>query len=272
MALEVRGLVKHFGGVAAVREVSFDVLPGECVALIGPNGAGKSTTFACIAGQHPLTAGDVRWCGNVLNHLTPSQRLRLGVARTFQVARVFETLLVLQNVQVALQTQGNLAAWNDLNQSFRATALALLRRVGLLDSATRLARDLPYGAKKRLELAIALAGLESAQGHALLLLDEPAAGLAPTERADLMHLVQSLVRPGAGSEFQTQPRSAGSRLAVLYTEHNMDAVFGVADRVLVLIDGELAAQGTPQAVAQNPLVRSRYLGSARLAGLEGLDA
>jgi len=134
-------------------------------------------------------------------------------------------------------------------------ALALLAQVGLQDLAHAEAMALPYGAKKRLELALALAGVQRAPGARLLLLDEPAAGLAGPERADLMRLVQSLARDASG---------AGT--AVLYSEHNMDAVFGVADRVLVLIDGQLAAQGSPQQIAQDETVRARYLGQGDYSG------
>jgi branched-chain amino acid transport system ATP-binding protein len=266
--LAVRGLVKHFGGVHAVDGVSFDVAPGACVALIGPNGAGKSTCFACIAGQQPLTAGEVHWRGQRIDRLPPPRRLALGVARTFQVAQTFEALTVLQNVQLLMTAGRGLPAWNVLDAVAPLAARALLARVGLAPRADAEVLNLPYGAKKRLELAMALAGLqidapEPVNTHAaseptpthvarnssprLLLLDEPAAGLAGPERAQLMALVRSLAREG---------------VTVLYTEHNMDAVFGVADRVLVLIDGKLAAEGTPDEVARDPAVRSRYLGHA----------
>ncbi|MFM9881304.1 MAG: ABC transporter ATP-binding protein [Burkholderiaceae bacterium] len=246
MTLEVTQLVKHFGGVKALDGVSFGVQPGECVALIGPNGAGKSTCFACIAGQLAATGGGVVWAGQALAGRTPAQRLRLGVARTFQVAQTFEALTAAQNLQLLLAAPHGLRGWNVLGRSHADETLALLARVGLGAQAQQSALTLPYGAKKRLELALALAGLQGA-APALLLLDEPAAGLAPEERAELMTLVRAL---------------AASGMAVLYTEHNMDAVFGVADRVLVLVDGLLVAQGSPQEIAANELVRSRYLGQS----------
>jgi branched-chain amino acid transport system ATP-binding protein len=166
------------------------------------------------------------------------------------VAQTFEALSVLQNVQLLLQAPQGLAPYSVLDDAFRPEALALLARVGLQHLADAEALGLPYGAKKRLELAMALAGLAWGRGPRLLLLDEPAAGLAGTERADLMALIQSLAHG--------TPDAPG--MAVLYTEHNMDAVFGVADRVLVLIDGLIAAEGLPQDIAQNELVRTRYLG------------
>ena len=247
--LQVQALVKHFDGIHAVDGVSFQVSGGECVALIGPNGAGKSTCFACIAGQYPVTGGHVMWNSKVLDGLAPRVRLQHGVARTFQVAQVFEALTVLQNVQLAaLANRGFLAisAFRKLDPPLRGQdrerAHALLEQTGLQPVAQHDVLSLPYGAKKRLELAMALAASPQ-----LLLLDEPAAGLAEQERASLMQLVKSLARQG---------------MAVLYTEHSMDAVAGVADRVLVLIEGKLAAQGSFDEISGNSTVRSRYLGQA----------
>jgi branched-chain amino acid transport system ATP-binding protein len=257
MTLQVRQLVKHFDGVKAVNGVSFDIQAGECVALIGPNGAGKSTCFACIAGQHHLTSGEVLWAGERIDAMTPAQRLAKGIARTFQVAQTFESLTALQNVQLLLQASQGLSIFSRLDTACVAEAMSLLKRVGLDDVAHADALGLPYGAKKRLELAMALAGIAGqAQSEGqppspyLLLLDEPAAGLAGPERAELMALIKRLAHEGAGS----------GGLAVLYTEHNMDAVFGVADRVIVLIDGQIAAQGLPHEIADNERVRTRYLG------------
>ena len=264
--LVVEGLLRHFGGVRALDGVSFQVAPGECLALIGPNGAGKSTCFACLAGQLDPGAGAVSWRGQNLLGLSPAQRLALGVARTFQVAQVFGALSVLENVQLALAAApprrggaggaggvggaegaeaaagkgAHLSAWRALGSQHQSAALEGLAAVGLADDAGRAAKDLPYGARKRLELAIALA-----PGPGLLLLDEPAAGLSGAERHDLMARVRCLASAG---------------MAVLYTEHNMDAVFGVADRVLVLVEGRLLAQGTAAEVAADEQVRLRYLG------------
>ena len=241
--LQVKNLVKYFDGVKAVDGVSFDVSKGECVALIGPNGAGKSTCFACIAGQYQPTSGHVLWGVQALNHLTPAARLQHGVARTFQVAQVFEALTVLQNVQLAVQAhqaRQAISGFKKLATQSPEVAYALLEKTGVAALAERDVLSLPYGAKKRLELAVALAGKPR-----LLLLDEPAAGLAEQERAHLMQLVRSLAAQG---------------MAVLYTEHNMDAVAGVADRVLVLIEGTFAAQGSFEDIARDPTVRRRYLG------------
>ena len=241
--LQVQNLVKHFDGIKAVDGVSFDVAAGECVALIWPNGAGKSTCFACIAGQYPLTGGHVLWNGQTLDGLDARARLQRGVARTFQVAQVFEALTVLQNVQLATQAAIGLqaiSAFKSLDGRSLEAATVLLDQTGLLALQSQDVLSLPYGAKKRLELAMALAARPG-----LLLLDEPAAGLAGEERSSLMQLVKQLAANG---------------MAVLYTEHNMDAVAGVADRVLVLIEGRLAAQGTFDEISRDASVRKRYLG------------
>jgi branched-chain amino acid transport system ATP-binding protein len=246
--LQVSGLAKHFGGVRALDGVDFEVPAGQCVALIGPNGAGKSTCFACLAGQQVPTAGEVLWQGQSLLDKPPAERQRLGVARTFQVAQTFEALTVLQNIQLVLRGAAPLAWWDRLDRRQPERAMQLATQAGLQTQAHATVADLPYGAKKRLELAMALAGLpeaSAAQGAALLLLDEPAAGLALAERADMMALVRQVASQG---------------VTVLYTEHNMDAVFGVADRVLVLMQGRLVADGLPEVVAQDPQVRERYLG------------
>ncbi len=243
MTLRVHDLVRHYGGVKALDGVRFEVQPGQCVALIGPNGAGKSTCFACLAGQQAPDRGQVSWHGQDVTAWPPAQRQALGMARTFQVAQTFEALTALQNLQLVL-SRTRLSWWDRLAGRAQAQALQGLAQVGLAGQQDAVVADLPYGAKKRLELALALAGLPP-QGERLLLLDEPAAGLAPTERAAMMALVRQVVAQG---------------VTVLYTEHNMDAVFGVADRVLVLMQGRLVADGTPEQVAQDPLVRERYLG------------
>ena len=244
-ALQVQDLRRHFGGVRALDGVSFELAAGECVALIGPNGAGKSTCFACLAGQQQPQSGQVTWAGHALLDLPPAARLQRGVARTFQVAQTFEALTVLQNLQL-VRCAGQLSWWDRLDQRGPQAAEALLESMDLQALRHALVADLPYGAKKRLELAMALAGWpDMHDAPRLLLLDEPAAGLAPEERSVMMALVRQVADSGA---------------TVLYTEHNMDAVFGVADRVLVLMQGRLVADGTPEAVAQDPQVRELYLG------------
>lgn len=248
--LKVENLHQHYGGVHALKGVGFELFAGECVALIGPNGAGKSTCFACLAGQQNAKQGHVMWRDKSLLNLPAESRREMGIARTFQVAQVFEALTVIQNLQLALKASKGVSIWESLDRCELDAANQWLYQMGLedlgVDALHAPAMNLSYGAKKRLELALAMAGLKEPQ-TGLLLLDEPAAGLSPEERTDMMCRVKSLTRQGT---------------TVLYTEHNMDAVFGVADRVLVLMEGQLVAQGLPHEVASNALVRDRYLGSS----------
>jgi branched-chain amino acid transport system ATP-binding protein len=247
--LQVVGLRKHFAGLKAIDGVDFGLTAGECVALIGPNGAGKSTCFACIAGQLVPSAGDLFWGDVRLNSLSPAQRLEHGLARTFQVAKTFESLTVLENLQLALSL-GHLSLLDRLSRRHRTAAQQLLDALDMGDWAATEVSVLPYGLRKRLDLGMAQAGLQvraQASGPGLLLLDEPAAGLGPEERLGLMRHVRSLAQAHGH--------------AVLYTEHNMDAVFGVADRVIVLMGGRIVVDGTADEVLRHERVRQQYLGT-----------
>ncbi|MGD9951385.1 MAG: ABC transporter ATP-binding protein [Burkholderiales bacterium] len=242
--LAVRGLAKSYGGVQALRGVTFSVARGEMVAMIGPNGAGKTTCFNLLNGQLAPDAGTIELDGRGLAGHAPREIWRLGVGRTFQVAATFGSMTVRENVQVALLSHGR-RLWSMAAIAARACvpeADALLARVGLLERAATPCAQLAYGDLKRVELAMALA-------HAprLLLMDEPAAGMAPPERAELMRLARELVRADG--------------VAVLFTEHDMEVVFAHADRILVLADGELIAQGAPEAVRRDARVRQVYLGT-----------
>jgi branched-chain amino acid transport system ATP-binding protein len=243
--LAVEGLCKSFGGVVAAHQVTFTVDAGRLIAVIGPNGAGKSTVFNMIGGQLAPDAGRVLLGGQVITGLLPRHIWRLGLGRTFQVAQTFLSLTVAENVQLALLSLHGrtLAWWPDTRDLYRDEALGLLERVGMAENADRPCSELAYGDVKRVELAIGLAGAPK-----LLLMDEPTAGMAPKERAQLMQLVAGIARE--------------RRIGVLFTEHDMDAVFGHADRVLVLVRGEIIASGTPDEVRANPQVRQVYLGSA----------
>ena len=243
--LEVRGLSKRFGGVRAVAGVSFDLMPGQLLAMIGPNGAGKTTCFNMLMGQLRPDAGSVRFAGRELVGLPPRQVWRLGVGRTFQITATFVSMSVLENVQVALASHQRRARalLPRLGGLFREPALALLRRVGIADQAERTCGVLAYGDLKRVELAMALANEPR-----LLLMDEPTAGMAPKERIALMALTAEIVRERGTS--------------VLFTEHDMDVVFAHAHHILVLNRGELIAQGSPAAVRADPRVQEVYLGTA----------
>ena len=241
MILEACNLAKSFGAVRAVADVSFSVAAGERVAMIGPNGAGKTTCFNLLDGQLRADAGSIRIDGRDLEGLPPRARFRLGVGRTFQVAETFGSMSVRENVQLALLSRerrlGSL--WSGLGGE--NDALPFLARVGMGDQAERPCAMLAYGDLKRVEPAIALAG-----SPRLLLMDEPTAGMAAAARLALIALARRLVRERG--------------LAVLFTEHDMDVVFGAADRVLVMDRGVLIACGDPASVRQDQRVRDVYLG------------
>ncbi|WP_193187644.1 ABC transporter ATP-binding protein [Nisaea sediminum] len=247
--LEVRGLSKAFGGVHAVEELGFDLHAGERLALIGPNGAGKSTSFQMLMGELRPDAGTARFEGVDLVGKDPREIWALGVGRTFQITSVFASMTVAQNVQTALQAR-NGESFDPVRRARdrrRDEAVALLERVGMAEQSDRPASVLAYGDVKRLEFAIALAGAPR-----LLLMDEPTAGMAPRERHALMDLVSGIVAEGG--------------ISVLFTEHDMDVVFGHADRIMVLDRGRLIADGAPDIVRADAKVRSVYLGSGAEAG------
>lgn len=242
--LQVQNISQSFGGVQAVRGVSFTVQAGEMLALIGPNGAGKSTTFNMVGGQLVPQSGQVLLRGSNIAGLAPRAIWRKGVGRTFQIAQTFASFTVAENVQMALLSHDRriFSWWPRAAQHRRQDALALLEQVGMAAQADRACSALAYGDVKRVELAMALA-----HDPQLLLMDEPTAGMAPAERVALMQLTRQLA----------QQRSMG----VLFTEHSMDVVFGQADRVAVLVRGQLLAEGTPQQVRADARVQQAYLGS-----------
>jgi branched-chain amino acid transport system ATP-binding protein len=244
-ALEVRGISKSYGGVQAVRDVSFTVAPGEVVALIGPNGAGKTTCFNMLNGQLRPDKGEIVLGDTSVVGLPPHRIWRLGVGRTFQLTQTFGSLSVRENVQVALFSHHRrLKTLFAFAPSLYADEAAeLLERVGMRGQAERPCAVLAYGDLKRVELAVALANRPR-----LLLMDEPTAGMAPEERGELMRLAAALAR--------------SESIAVLFTEHDMSVVFGHASRVIVLHQGEIIASGAPEEVRADPKVREVYLGDA----------
>jgi branched-chain amino acid transport system ATP-binding protein len=243
--LETRGLSKSFGGVRAVAGVDLAMPRGEIRALIGPNGAGKTTFFNLLTGQLRADAGRVLLKGEPITGLPPYAVWRRGVSRTFQITATFPSLTALENVQVArLSHLGKTYALLERARGMQAEeAGALLEQVGLGDQAGRVAAVLAYGDLKKLELAVALAN-----DPELLLLDEPTAGMAPAERGALMALTRRIARARA--------------LTVLFTEHDMDVVFAIADRIMVLHQGRVIADGPPAAVRADVQVQRVYLGEA----------
>ncbi|WP_368414510.1 ABC transporter ATP-binding protein [Falsiroseomonas sp.] len=242
--LAAEGLNKAFGGVVAAKDVTFALAAGEMLAIIGPNGAGKSTTFNMVGGQLRPDSGRVTLAGQDITGQPPRRVCRMGVGRTFQVAQTFLSMSVVENVQMALiahagRTRDMIARTAAL---YRPEAVALLDKVGMAADADRPIGELAYGDVKRVELAIALAAAPR-----LLLMDEPTAGMAPRERANLMTLTAGIAREEG--------------IGVLFTEHDMDAVFAHADRILVLVRGEIIAQGTPEQVRADEQVKRVYLGT-----------
>ncbi|MFO1314819.1 MAG: ABC transporter ATP-binding protein [Burkholderiales bacterium] len=241
--LHAEGLTRIFGGVRAVDGVSFAVSAGELVALIGPNGAGKTTCFNLVNGQLVPDAGTVSLGDARIDGRPPHEIARLGVGRTFQVAATFASMTVRENVRLALAAH---AGHSDRMLSLASAesdgeADAVLARVGCADLADAHCATLAYGNAKRVELALALAARPR-----VLLMDEPTAGMAPRSRARLMQVAADLARK--------------DRIAVLFTEHDMDVVFGFADRVIVLDHGKVIAEGSPDAVRADPRVQAVYLG------------
>ena len=244
IVLSVEQLFKNFGGVAAVAGVSFEIGPGERRVLLGPNGAGKTTLFHTIAGSIPATSGRINLLGQDITRLRPDRRARLGLARTFQITNLFPRLTVLESVLLAigganakgLQLIFPISSYRDLY----ARAHHLLEEWGLAGIAGRTVRDLSYGEQRQLELVLALAGQPK-----LLLLDEPTAGLSPAETARVVAMVQRLSR----------------ETTVLMIEHDMDVAFELADRITVMHQGRLIAEGDKDAIRANRQVAEIYLGT-----------
>jgi branched-chain amino acid transport system ATP-binding protein len=242
--LAVERLSKSFGGVQAVRDVSFTLGRGQLLALIGPNGAGKSTCFNMLNGQLEPDSGTVRLEGVDVTGRPPREIWKRGVGRTFQVAATYGSMTVCENVQMVLLSRARrlFDLWSSAAARYRDEALALLQQVGMASQAERPCGLLAYGDVKRVELAMALAHQPK-----LLLMDEPTAGMAPKERSELMALTAQLAHE--------------RDLGVLFTEHSMDVVFTYAQHVLVLTRGQIIAQGSPLQIRDNPEVQAVYLGT-----------
>jgi branched-chain amino acid transport system ATP-binding protein len=241
--LSTDALVKRFGGLVATDNVSIDVLPGEIHALIGPNGAGKTTLIGQLTGNLRPDGGTIRFAGRDVTHLPTHARVRLGLARSFQLTAVLREFTALDNVALAVQAhQGHsfrFLADAGRDERLRAPARECLQTVGLADRADALAAALSHGEQRQLEIAMALAGSPQ-----LLLLDEPMAGMGVEESQRMVALLRGLK----------------GRRAMLLIEHDMDAVFALADRITVLVYGRVLATGTPDEIRVHAEVRQAYLG------------
>jgi branched-chain amino acid transport system ATP-binding protein len=256
--IEVRALTKRFGGLVAVSDVSFQIDAGEIISMIGPNGAGKTTAFNCMTGLYPITSGDVLFDGRSIAGLAPHRITRLGIARTFQNIRLFQYMTALDNVMVGAHWWMRSRVWDsavktrrarDDEQRVDARARDLLEQLGLTRYAGSYARELPYGLQRRLEIARALA----AQPR-VLLLDEPAAGLNPQEKKELMALIGRLRKEG---------------LTIFLIEHDMKVVMEISDRIVVLDHGVKITEGQPVEVRNNPQVIEAYLGQGAAERMVG---
>lgn len=243
--LRLDSVTKAFGGLVAVSDVSLDVQEGERSVILGPNGAGKTTLFHCITGTLPITSGKITIFGTDVSRMSPNARTRLGVGRTFQITNLFDELTLLENVVLAIH--GRFRGGRTLFSSWSSERDVVeqahneLGRVGLDRKAELEVHELSYGERRQLELALALVG-----GPRLLLLDEPCAGLSQVERQAFTDLI----------------RAIPANVTTVVVEHDMDVAFAIADRLIVMNQGSLICDGTPEEVRNTPAVQEVYLGDA----------
>jgi len=253
--LEVRGLSKYFGGLAAVADLDFDVNEGEIMGIIGPNGAGKSTVFNLISGAIPATKGTLLFQGENITKLPPHKRAGRGISRLFQGNVLFPNFTVATNVVAGLHLHTNLGLFGFLfggpaarrkEKKLYSKAMEILEFVGLAGEADRIASSQPHGNQRHLCLAVALAA-----DPKLLLLDEPVTGMNATEVAGMLDMIRT-VRKEKG-------------ITCIVVEHNMKAVMGLCDRIVTISYGKKIAEGTPQEISSNPAVIEAYLGAEQHA-------
>ena len=245
MILETKKLVKEFGKLLATNAVSFSLRPGDIHAIIGPNGAGKSTFFNLITGYHLPDSGQVFFKGQDITKLPPYTRCRLGITRSFQITSIYPKLTVYDSVLTALLSHQKATThfFTSAKKYFKEEVWQILEDVGLADQALITGDSISHGDKKRLELAVTLGTQPE-----LLLLDEPTCGMSPEETESIMTFIKKLVDEKG--------------LTILFTEHDMGVVFGIARRISVLHQGTLIADGTPEEVRASEEVQRVYLGGA----------
>jgi branched-chain amino acid transport system ATP-binding protein len=241
-ALELRGVTRLFGALAALTDISLTVRPGERRAVLGSNGAGKTTLFNCITGDFPPSSGTIRFFGEDVTFFPPYERIRRGLRRTYQISALFPGLTVLDNVYLACRgvSRGRYSFIRPRrNDALVNAAESLIQAVHLAPIKDRLVSELAYGQQRQLEIALALAGAPR-----FILFDEPAAGLSPTERADLVDILSSLP----------------SHIGYIVIEHDMDVALRVVERVTMMHNGRIFKEGSPQEIEADPEVQELYLG------------
>ncbi|MBI4276044.1 MAG: ABC transporter ATP-binding protein [Rhizobiales bacterium] len=250
--LQVEDLTKHFGGIVASDHIRLDVITGELHAVIGPNGAGKTTLIGQLTGEVAPQAGRIRFDGRDITALPIHRRSALGLARSFQITSLFLDFTALDNVSLAVQAHvgHSFRFWRDARKeaALREPARAALKRVGLANRADAIVSNMSHGEHRQLEIAMALA-----TNPRMLLLDEPMAGMGPEESARMVAMLRELKRD----------------LTILLIEHDMEAVFALADRISVLVYGRVIATGAPQAIRANAEVRQAYLGEQEAVSTHG---
>jgi branched-chain amino acid transport system ATP-binding protein len=243
--LEVRNASRHFGSLVAVNGVSLQVQPGELRAVIGPNGAGKTTFFNLISGFFPPTSGTIHFDGQDVTQWLPHERVRHGIARTFQITEIFPELTVRENLRVPVEVAAGLRKrpWlsREADAQIRARVNELLEMGGLAAKADRLVSELPHGDQRATEIMMSIA-----LRPRLLLLDEPTAGMGDQETYDITRLIRKLHRD--------------EKLSIVLIEHDMRVIFHLADRIMVLAEGAVLAEGTPDEIAKDERVQAAYLG------------
>jgi branched-chain amino acid transport system ATP-binding protein len=245
--LKVQNVSRHFGSLIAVNGVSLTVEPGELRAVIGPNGAGKTTFFNLISGFFPPTLGTILFDDHDITALPPHKRVALGMARTFQVTEIFPELSVRENLRIPVEVAAGLRLAprlsRDADGELRARVIDLMEMGGLTDKADRLVGELPHGDQRATEIMMSLA-----LKPRLLLLDEPTAGMGDQETYDITRLIRRLHKDQS--------------LTIVLIEHDMRVIFHLADRIMVLTEGKVLAEGTPDEIGANELVQAAYLGKA----------